>query len=1090
MKFKPSEKRSYLIIIGALCLLSFVAIYNIIDKEGVLSEAHKCPDFPLAEHFPAASYTGYSYQLNSWLISKEPLSKVELKIANTHISYVDPIEDPAYLAPHKYAGCGGVRAYRINGMVDLALLSADNNELEIFSSSGKTKKLATLDIKAKSPFGYIENVEPIDRINNAINGWAISAAGPLTIRVITNGKTIAETQADISRKDVASVYKKWPDAERSGFSVAIPFSELAPGKYPTQIELIGKNGHSHTLDGPVINNDQSFALVESVSKSIRLGDKNILSGWAVSKTGAASVRIKAQGAVISTINVDGNRSDVGRVFKHWDYADRSGFQWLVPYRDLPRGRYPLLLEFVEGKEVFQESLGPEVHNSFPVGRVIADVWQLNNPEKIEVSAWVADEDGIASVELSTEGGHRNFSMSLIKPEVTYDQVRRADESEMGIPSTALEKGALYRGQLDPIALNQGLNRLLVKVVDKSGEESLLPGPLVLTGNSSGQPCEGKPVRLYFPGDTSFWRKKAPQLQELRKLFGKGCIEVGMQSRVEYLRTTKGKEQDYQFDPDFSDDQRIRKEGVMLSTALNELLGYADEWNLPLMVTLDGGVWADSAFSAPDVDIVDALELEDHNVQWNQFGKSESDDALSDLPGSFGSPELARMMSLNWYNEEFHFYKKRNLTAAVKTIRDSAFVKSGGQVSINLDPDQYINPWFYKVQWYDYNPDTLRQFREWLLHEGLYSDKGALSGQGVPSKLTLTKINQIAKKNWIDVEQIDPPRKTLNYQDSWHQLWTQFKRHLIDVHYDQLSVWATAAGMPSSRLYTSQTFIQTDVAETLFDEATGWPDEAGVSIEGAKASHGHLGAILYGAASRDEGMSRSGGSMFSAIQKIDPKWGVVELNPATIAFPEWVAGHEASYKTVRNILNAGAQFLTPMWGSHMADLMTYPDTFRSYDAFTGTPFEFQLVWWLLHRQDIPAGGVSFPFGNDLVLSADGWSAQSDTKLQTEYGRLVLAGENKITLFSPKNINVSTGDGAKIKLQGQWCSDAKVQANLKLSDGSVSKLQITPDQTGFLGQISEFKSLSLVSLALEWDLSSCESPKEIILENLSIVPPSKH
>lgn len=563
----------------------------------------------------------------------------------------------------------------------------------------------------------------------------------------------------------------------------------------------------------------------------------------------------------------------------------------------------------------------------------------------------------------------------------------------------------------------------------------------------------------------------------------------MQSRVEYLRTTKGREQDYLFDPDFPDDRRVSKKGVMLSTALNELLGYAEQWDLPLMVTLDGGVWADSAFSAPDVDVVDMLEMNERNVQWNQFGRTEPDNALSDLPGSFGSPELARMMSLNWYNQEFYRYKKRNLAAAVKAIKGSDFVKSKGHVSINLDPDQYINPWFYKVQWYDYNPDTLRQFREWLMHEGVYSHKGALSGRGVPDRLTLNEINKIANQKWGATEQIDPPRKTPDYDDPWHQLWTQFKRHLVDLHYDQLSAWAAEAGMPTDNIYTSQTFIQTDVAETIYDRASGWPDEAGVSIEGAKPSHGHLGAILYGAASRDDGPSRSDGSMFDTIQRIDTKWGVVELNPATIAFPEWVADHDASYRTVGNILNAGARFMTPMWGSHMGDLMTYPDTFRSYDAFTGTPFEYQLVWWLLERRNLPVGSVNYPFGNQQVLSADGWDTVSDTMMEMQKGSIHLAGDSKPMLKSPENLMVSVERGARITIKGDWCKKGSLEADLALSDGSSNRIDFLRAPDGIRTDIPAFKGLELHSLSLIWNLEYCDDHIDVIIDNLSIVPLNK-
>ena len=44
--------------------------------------------------------------------------------------------------------------------------------------------------------------------------------------------------------------------------------------------------------------------------------------------------------------------------------------------------------------------------------------------------------------------------------------------------------------------------------------------------------------------------------------------------------------------------------------------------------------------------------------------------------------------------------------------------------MNLDPDTYLNPFFEEKQWYDYNPGTLRQFRQWLAGSGPYASKAA------------------------------------------------------------------------------------------------------------------------------------------------------------------------------------------------------------------------------------------------------------------------------------------------------------------------------------------------------------------------------
>ena len=98
----------------------------------------------------------------------------------------------------------------------------------------------------------------------------------------------------------------------------------------------------------------------------------------------------------------------------------------------------------------------------------------------------------------------------------------------------------------------------------------------------------------------------------------------------------------------------------------------------------------------------------------------ADDYLKDLPGSQAAPELARALTLNVYASEVRRLKRRNLQQAAQPI--VAFMREHPDlfVGVNLDPDVYINPFFSETQWYDYNPGTLRQFREWLAGAGPYA----------------------------------------------------------------------------------------------------------------------------------------------------------------------------------------------------------------------------------------------------------------------------------------------------------------------------------------------------------------------------------
>ena len=140
----------------------------------------------------------------------------------------------------------------------------------------------------------------------------------------------------------------------------------------------------------------------------------------------------------------------------------------------------------------------------------------------------------------------------------------------------------------------------------------------------------------------------------------------------------------------------------------------------MLVTLNGGIWADAAGNVPEWDVNDRLEEDPANCQWNERDEVMPDDYLRHLPGSHAAPELARALTLNVYAATCA--TTRSATCSRRRDRSSRFMRAHPDllVGVNLDPDVYINPFFAEAQWYDYNPGTLRQFRQWLAGTGPYA----------------------------------------------------------------------------------------------------------------------------------------------------------------------------------------------------------------------------------------------------------------------------------------------------------------------------------------------------------------------------------
>jgi hypothetical protein len=285
----------------------------------------------------------------------------------------------------------------------------------------------------------------------------------------------------------------------------------------------------------------------------------------------------------------------------------------------------------------------------------------------------------------------------------------------------------------------------------------------------------------------------------------------MRVPILYMRTTAGASGDFSFDAGFDVARRIDGR-VVADDALAPALSWSRGRRLPVLVTLNGGIWADAAGSAPAWDAIDRLEQDPRNCQWNERDEVMPDDHLAHLPGSHASPELARALTLNVYAHDVRRYKKRNLQQAadvlLRFMRDTPELLLG----VNLDPDVYINPFFAEAQWYDYNPGTLRQFRHWIAGTGPYRgecepDVPDLTGHARARALALSDVAAIAGRRFTSFDDVDPPRRFSRdprrpfWNDPWVREWETFRRHLVHLHYDELAQWLCEAGIPADRIWT-------------------------------------------------------------------------------------------------------------------------------------------------------------------------------------------------------------------------------------------------------------------------------------------------
>jgi hypothetical protein len=651
--------------------------------------------------------------------------------------------------------------------------------------------------------------------------------------------------------------------------------------------------------------------------------------------------------------------------------------------------------------------GPEGSVDTPAADEIAE-------PVVSVSGWALDPAGVRAVEIRTGGHAYQARLGIARPDVA--------KARPGVPNNA-NSGFEWQGDLVALPAPPGADRrrLTIVAIATDGRERVLGtrsylDPGAATRWSAFARKDAVPFYL-LPALSGLDLGAASELPTHYARYLGSSVRVGYRVPILYLRMTKGAGADYVFDPDW-DPKRKCGERRIGDDSLHSVIAHAKDAKLPVLVTLNGGIWADAYCDVPEWDVNDKLEQDPRNCQWNEKNEVMPDNFLKDLPGSQEAPELARSLTFNVYAGDVRRYKKRNLQQAGAAL--AAFARDFPDlfVGVNLDPDLYMNPFFAEKQWYDYNPGTLRQFREWLAGTGPYAGRG---GNGVPDlrsyrrakPLTLAQVNAMAGRDWKSWNEVDPPREFPRegarpfWKDPWVREWEVFRRHLVHLHYDELAQWLVEAGISRDRIWSSQGLMapRGDSMPFAIDLASAPRnyDSGGMSIAGAKPALGHLGVILYGEAAVNDVPMDNGKSLFATLAAVDPKWAVVEYNTADLRNPAVPPGYPAAYRGLRDMWNFGARYVSPMAWNGSNGLYVGQPGYSTFTAWRNTPLESAAKDFMLARVGLPLGAVLYTFGTPSHADGDGWTSDVGT-FTLGHGFLAIGPDanDRIALVSPKGL----------------------------------------------------------------------------------------
>ena len=657
----------------------------------------------------------------------------------------------------------------------------------------------------------------------------------------------------------------------------------------------------------------------------------------------------------------------------------------------------------------------------PVGDIDAPAAEAVVGPRITVSGWALDAAGVRAVEIRVDGKRFPATTGVARPDVAKAKPGIAGNEKSGFEFTGDFSGY-------PAPAGADRRTLAIVAVANDGRETVLGRrsliePAALSRWASFTQRDAAPFHL-LPALSGIDLGGANELDTIYAPYFSATLRGGFRVPILYLRMTRGAAHDYAFDPDW-DPTRKCGERRIGDDSLNGVLRHAVAKNLPVLVTLNGGIWADAYCDVPQWDVNDRLEQDPANCQWNQNNEVMPDDHLKNLPGSQEAPELARSLSFNVYAHDVRRYKKRNLQQAGAVLVAFARANPALFVGVNLDPDTYLNPFFAESQWYDYNPGTLRQFREWLAGTGPYAGRPA---KGVPDlrayrraqPLTLADVNRIAGRQWQSWLDVDPPRAFARveggnarpfWQDPWVREWEVFRRHLVHLHYDELAQWLVEVGMPADRIWSSQGLMapRGDAMPFAIDLASPARnyDSGGMSLAGAKPRQGHLGVILYGEAAVNDVRMDNGRSLFGTLANIDPQWAIVEYNTADLRDVQAQPTYAAAYRGLRDMWNFGARYMSPMAWNGSNGMFAGQPGYSTFTAWRNTPLEDAARDFLLARAGLPLGALLYTFGTPAHADGDGWTADLGTlALGNGYLGVTPDSNARAVLLSPRGLPATT------------------------------------------------------------------------------------
>lgn len=290
-----------------------------------------------------------------------------------------------------------------DGSHKIKVVSYGNNGTTTSFSKSVVKKSARLTID--NPSGDGRHITS----DFYISGWSVDISGVKEVEVKIDGKALTNVTQKRTRSDVNRIINSagyYKDALHSGFGIDVAYSSLSKGTHTVTVTSIANSGVKESKKFDIyIEEPKPITEIDITSNDrIYINDKLTVTGFAISKTGTASVKVYVDGKFVGNAQTGIASSDVSKKYNSSGfYADTDKARFTYTLTDISKygeGNHKVMVSAVSKDGSVTSSTVSAYRASTrycidsPSGTVKGDLW---------VSGWTANSEGVKSIKIYIDG---------------------------------------------------------------------------------------------------------------------------------------------------------------------------------------------------------------------------------------------------------------------------------------------------------------------------------------------------------------------------------------------------------------------------------------------------------------------------------------------------------------------------------------------------------------------------------------------------------------------------------------------------------------------------------------------------------------